>query len=86
VKLQATYALMAPSDQQEVEVTETRVLTLNGAKVAETTAKIARASGTYTSVVPVTLPANATAGSYELQVTLAAADKSVNKKSAFTVQ
>ncbi|MFP4056289.1 MAG: YMGG-like glycine zipper-containing protein [Candidatus Brocadiia bacterium] len=85
VDLQATYALMAPDDQQEVQVTETRVVTLDGAKVAETTAQVARTSGTYTSVVPVTLPPDAAKGTYELQVNLAAAGKTSQMKSAFTV-
>ena len=85
VTLQATYALMAPNVAQEVQVTETRLVTLNGVKVAETTANVARVPGTYTSKVPITLPPNATRGSYRYVVTVAAAGQTSQLESAFAV-
>jgi uncharacterized protein YcfJ len=85
VKLQATYAVMAPNDQQTVRVTETRQVMLNGQKVAETTAQVDRTSGTYSSAVPITLPPEAQRGTYQLHVTLAAAGQTSQQSSAFTV-
>ncbi|NQT86933.1 glycine zipper 2TM domain-containing protein [bacterium] len=85
VKLQATYAVMAPNDQQSVKVTETRKITLNGQKVAETTAEMDRTPGTYSSIVPISLPPDTQRGTYQLHVTLAAAGQTSQQSSAFTV-
>lgn len=84
--LEATYALMAPNPAQELQVTETRLLTLNDVKVAETTANIARAPGTYTSKVPITLPPTAARGNYRYIVTVAAAGQASQLDSTFAVR
>ncbi len=86
VVLEATYALMAPNAGQELQVSETRLVTLNGAKVAETTANVARMPGTYTSKVPITLPPNATPGTYRYIVSIQAAGQATQLESAFVVQ
>ena len=85
LSLDATYAVMAPSDATPVAVSETRVITHNGAKVAETTKSVSVPSGTQESRVGVTLPASATKGEYELTITVAAAGSSKALKSKFTV-
>lgn len=85
VTLQATYALMAPNPQQELQVTEARLVTLNGAKVAETTANVSRTPGTYTSKVPITLPPTAAAGTYQYIVTISSAGQSSTLEAAFAV-
>jgi hypothetical protein len=85
VHLQATYAVMAPNPQQEIAVTETRLVTLGGAKVADPTTTVNRLPGTYTSQVPITLPTDATKGRYDLAVTVAAAGKQSQLTSAFVV-
>ena len=86
VILQATYALMAPNAGQELQVTETRLVTLNGVKVAETPTNVARTPGTYTSKVPITLPSNAASGNYTYTVTVAAAGQASRLDSAFAVR
>jgi len=85
VALQATYALMAPNTEQELQVTETRLITLNGVKVADPSITVARTPGTYTSKVPITLPPTATRGTYQLLVTVAAGGQSSQLQSSFDV-
>jgi len=86
VNLVATYALMAPNAQQHIQVTEDRVVTLNGQKVAETSTTVDRTPGTWTSKVPITLGPNSPTGTYQLQVTATAEGQSAELWSNFTVQ
>ncbi|MFO8008193.1 MAG: YMGG-like glycine zipper-containing protein [Candidatus Brocadiia bacterium] len=85
VKLKATYAVMAPDPQQEVSVTETRSILLGGAKVAEAAVNVNRTSGTYTSEVPLALPADSVRGTYEVQVSVGTAGQSAMLATSFTV-
>ncbi|MHC4592510.1 MAG: glycine zipper domain-containing protein [Planctomycetota bacterium] len=85
VKLEVTYALMAADPSQELEVTETRLVTKDGARVAETTAEVSRTPGTYTSDVNVTLPGAAGTGTYQLLVTVGAAGKWSSSAATFAV-
>lgn len=85
VSLNVTYAIMAASDQTQVAVTETRVLTYNGAKVAELSSPVTRTPGTYTSQVPVDLRADAAKGRYDLTVTVSGAGKMVQGAAFFVV-
>lgn len=86
VTLEATYALMAPNVNQEINVLETRLVTLNGVEVARKPVQIARTPGTYTSKVPLVLPPTATRGTYQYSVTVAAAGQSSQLDSAFAVR
>ena len=85
VYLQATYAVMAPNDQQELPVVETRLVTLGNTTVAELTSNVNRAPGTYTSQVPINLKADATRGRYELTITVAAGGITRKRSSFFVV-
>lgn len=86
VQLAATYALMAPNEQQTFPVTETRTVLLNGVKVAESSRTVDRTPGTYTSKLPVTLPGTATTGTYDYTVTVAAGGQSNQLTLAFKVE
>jgi len=86
VTLLATYAVMAPDPQQQIQITETRLVTFNGQLVANPANTVIRTPGTYTSQVPVTLPAGAPAGQYELTVTVAGAGQQGQLTSNFAVQ
>jgi len=87
VNLVASYALMAPNPQQHIQVTETRVVTFNGETiVAPDPTTMDRTPGTWTSKLPVTLPAGAARGTYQLQVTATAEGQSTSLASNFTVQ
>ncbi len=83
--LQATYALMAPDPNQQLAVTETRIITLGGQEVARLSSNVNRIPGTYTSQVPITLKPDAPRGRYELQVVVAAAGTQAKRASYFIV-
>ena len=86
VSLKATYAIMAPDPQQQIEIKETRTITLNGQNVANTEITVVRAPGTRTSTVPITLPDNAKAGTYELKIAVSTGEQSSSMTTTFTVQ
>jgi len=70
VRLKATYAVMTPDSQQQIVVKESREISLNGVSVAEAAVEVNRTSGTYTSEVPITLPASSVTGTYEVRITV----------------
>ncbi len=86
VTLRVTYAVMAPNLDQVVTVRETRTILLSGVTVAQAPVDVARTSGTYTSEVPLALPAEAAAGTYEVQITVAADEVSNTLQTTFVVQ
>jgi hypothetical protein len=86
VSLDATYALMAPNAQQQFSVMETRIVTLGGTQIANTSRTVDRTAGTYTSKMPITLPAGASTGSYQVQVTVATSGQSTQVAATFSVQ
>lgn len=71
---------------QSVSVRETRELRHNGVLVANPTTEFARQGGTFTSTVPITLPTTATAGTYEVTVTVAVGDRLSRGTTTFAVQ
>jgi hypothetical protein len=86
VSLVATYALMAPNPRQHFQVTEDRAVTFNGEMIAQKATTVDRTPGTWTSKVPMTLPAGAARGTYQLQVTTTTEGQSTSLASNFTVQ
>jgi len=85
VYLQATYAVLAPNDQAEVPLVETRVVTYQGTKVAELVSNVSRQPGTYTTQVPIDLRPDSPKGSYELTVSIAGAGTSTQRSATFVV-
>ena len=85
VSLLATYAVMAPRPQRQLEVKETRLVALGGVTVAEATVSVVRTPGTYTSELPIMLPAGAARGTYSFTVTVETAGQSSQLTSSFTV-
>ena len=86
VALKATYAIMAPDPQQQIEIKETRTITFNGQNVATTENTVLRAPGTRTSTVPITLPNSAKTGTYELTIAVSTGGQSSSMSATFTVQ
>ncbi len=70
VDLKMTYVVLAPQSQQEVKLTERRVVQLNGETEIDHGSEVYRTSGTWSSTQPVTLPANAPSGTYEFKATV----------------
>jgi hypothetical protein len=85
VSLNATYTVSTPSDEF-MAVRETREVRLNGELVANPTVGVTRQTGTYSSALPITLPANARPGRYEVTMTVASGDRQSTSTTAFSVQ
>ena len=85
VRLRTTYAVMAPDPQTMLEVTEMRLVTLNGVKVVERADTVSRTPGTYTSELPITLPPGAAAGTYQMTVVVQTGTQVGTMASAFAV-
>ena len=86
VRLATTYTVLAPNPSQSVTVNETREVRYNGALVANPTTAFTRTSGTFTSALPVTLPANAGRGAYEVTTTVSVGDRTSRGISTFVVR
>ena len=85
VNLDATYTVLSSSDQV-VPVRETREVRLDGELVANPAVDVTRQTGTYSSAVPITLPATARAGKYEVTTTVASGDRRSTSTTSFSVQ
>ncbi len=70
VELSMRYAILTPPHVGEIEVTETREITLNGSLVGSPEVRVRRADGTYTSTIPLYLPRSAARGTYEVTSTV----------------
>lgn len=66
VNIDLTYAVLTPSADQQVLVRETREILVNGTSVGKTEIKIEREGGTWKSIVPIILPADAPPGKYRV--------------------
>jgi hypothetical protein len=85
VNLNATYTILSPSEQL-VAVRETREVRLNGELVANPAVEVARQTGTYSSALPITLPANARTGRYDVTTTVVSGDRQSSSTTSFSVQ
>src|SRR5262249_14616225 len=85
VNLNATYTISNPSDQA-VPVREIREVRLDGELVANPTVEITRQTGTYSSALPITLPANAREGKYEVTTTVASGNRQSTSTTSFSVR
>jgi hypothetical protein len=87
VSIDITYAVLTPSEEVQVPVRETREILFEGSKVGEASLSIEREGGTWRSVVPVTLPADARRGNYRVlaSVEYGGGGKDV-KEASFAVQ
>lgn len=86
VNLGATYTLLTPNPNDTLTVQETREVRHDGVLVANPAMSIARPNGTFTSVLPITLPPGAARGTYEVTTTVAAGDRSSRGFTTFVVQ
>jgi uncharacterized protein YcfJ len=86
VALKVKYAVMAPDPQQQITVTEKRVVNLNGEKMADHSTEVARTPGTWTSTLPITLPETAPKGTYQVEVTVTVGGQSTSMTTSFAVQ
>lgn len=86
VNLGATYAVMAPTSDVQVDITEAREVTLNGQLVGNPEVTVSHNAGTYQSSIPLVLPADAKKGTYRVITTIKTASGKDSRESSFIVQ
>ncbi len=86
VEMKMTYAVLTPAETTEVSVIEKREIRHNGELVGNPEVTVTHRGGTYTSSIPLTLPADAKKGLYVVTNTVHSGTLSEQLQSAFTVR
>jgi uncharacterized protein YcfJ len=86
VDLEATYAVMTPYPNTQVNITEAREVRLNNELVGNPEVNVSHAAGTYTSSVPLFLPADARKGTYKVITTIKTDVGRDSRETSFIVQ
>jgi hypothetical protein len=86
VEMKMTYAVLTPAETTEVSVIEKREIRHNGELVGNPEVTVTHKGGTYTSSIPLTLPADAKKGLYVVTNTVRSGALSEQLQSAFTVR
>jgi len=86
VEMKMTYAVLTPAETTEVRVIEKREIRHNGELVGNPEVTVTHKGGTYTSSIPLTLPADAKKGLYVVTNTVHSGALSEQLQSAFTVR
>ena len=85
ISLAITYTVLTPRADESYLVRETREIRYNGALVANPTTEFQRSNGTFTSALPITLPATAGRGGYEVTTTVSLGDRLSRGATTFSV-
>ena len=85
INLVARYAVLPPKRDQQVSVTEKWTIRHNGRVVGNPALTISRTGGTWSSAIPITLPAGADPGTYGATVEVQAAGASDRGSTTFAV-
>ncbi|MGQ9569655.1 MAG: hypothetical protein ACUVUQ_02200 [Thermodesulfovibrionales bacterium] len=85
VELKATYALLEP-ENRDINVTEIREIRMGTELVGKPEVNVVRHGGTYSSTVPLFLPANAKPGTYSVITTVQTQTAKDSKETSFTVR
>jgi surface antigen len=86
VDLLCTYAVMAPQTNSQVALTEIREIRLNDELVGKPEVNTTHTPGTYSSNVPLFLPADAKRGTYKVITTIRSEASSDSRETSFTVR
>jgi surface antigen len=86
VDMKLTYAVLTPAEATELTVVEKREIRHEGSLVGTPEVTVVRKGGTYTSTIPLTLPAGAKKGLYVVTSTVQSGQLSEKIQSAFTVR
>jgi hypothetical protein len=86
VDLKVTYAVLTPSPDMEIDLTEIRQITHDGELVGNPEVRVIRAGGTYSSTVPLHLPPNARRGEYRVRTTVESSYAKDTRETFFTVE
>jgi len=85
IHLGVTYTVLTSNPNQTVIVNETREVRRDGVLVANPTTAFTRGNGTFTSALPITLPAGSPRGTYEMTTTVTIGDRSSRGITTFMV-
>ena len=85
VEIKMTYALLNPSEEAQTQVTEVREILYEGEMVGRLEQVVNQADGTYTSTVPIQLPEQAEAGTYQVKTTVKTPNETAEETTTFTV-
>ncbi len=86
IDLEATYAVMAPSPDTQVAITESREVRLDGELVGNPEVNVSHKPGTYRSGVPLFLPADAKKGTYRVLTTIKTEAGKDSRETTFIVR
>lgn len=86
VEIQTTYALLTPSASDQTNVTESVEIRYGGDLVGNPEATVAHTGGTYTSTIPIILPADAKKGNYKVITTVKTDSGKDTRETSFTVR
>jgi len=86
VDLKATYAVMAPTPDTPVAITESHEIRLNNELVGNPSVNVSHPAGTYSSSIPLFLPQDAKKGTYKVITTISSASGKDSRETSFTVQ
>ncbi len=85
LKIGMTYAVLNPSPEAKVSITETREITYGNELVGKPEIRVDRADGTYTSTVPIRMPSTAKKGAYRVRITIQSENAKDTKELSFRV-
>ncbi len=85
VDLKVTYAVLEAADK-DVNITETREIKMGSELVGKPEVSVTRRGGTYTSTIPIFLPADAKTGTYSVVATIQSPNAKDSKGTSFTVK
>jgi hypothetical protein len=86
LNLIARYAVLPGDRDRQVAVTERWRIVYNGRVVGDPVLTVQRAGGTWSSAIPITLPAGAAPGTYQASVEIQTADASDRGSTTFVVR
>jgi hypothetical protein len=86
VELGATYALLGPSADADIKITEIREIRHEGDLVGRPEVTVTHKGGTYSTTVPLFLPQNAKTGTYRVLTTIQAPNAQDSRETTFVVK
>lgn len=86
VELKMTYAVLHPAPETKTTITEIREIRQKDELVGQPEVRVDRSDGTYTSTVPLRLPASAKKGTYLVRTVVQSANAKDTKEIKFIVE
>jgi len=86
VQLSMTYAVLTSGQERNTRITEIREITHQGQIVGKPQVQVSRANGTFTSTVPLRMPAGAARGEYIVRSVVESAGASDVRENRFMVR